>query len=280
MDALLAAIAAPAAAAAAAPPAAVPPLPAVRRCSVQERYAMVALHNDGQSVQRIADKLGVSRPTVTHWVDVYARTGGVADAPRSGRPRCTDEAADTNIAVTALVERFTSPHKIIRDMGLDGSRQTVDRRLQEMGLYGRVARHKRDYSAEEIRKRLSFAEGYKRWTAADWDRVLFSDEKAFYGAGFCGRTWVRRPIGEALNPDYCVHKSAHPVKVNAWACFCTAGQGYIYIFNETLDSKLLKKIFDDGHLLEAAEDRGLVDAGEWFFLQDNDPKHKSKLIQD
>lgn len=149
-----------------------------------------------------------------------------------------------------------------------------------MGLYGRVARHKRAYNAAEVRKRLSFAEGYRGWSEAQWERVLFSDEKAFYGDGFCGRVYVRRPVGTASHPEYCVDKKAHPVKVNVWACFCAAGQGYTYIFNESLDSKLLKKIFEDGHLLHSAEDRGLLGTGEWWFLQDNDPKHKSKLIQE
>jgi transposase len=278
MEHLLAAVAAPAAAPAEGA-CAEQAVPAHARLSTKERWACVVLHEDRQTVRAIAEKMHCAVNTVCHWIHAYERTGDVQDAPRSGRPRCTDEAADTNIALTAMLEPFTSPRHIIRTLDLDASRQTVDRRLQEAGLYGRVARHKRDYSEAEIRKRMSFAEGYQHWTTADWDRVLFSDEKCFYGSGFCGRIWVRREKGEALNPKYCVSKIAHPVKVNVWACFCSAGQGYTYIFNDTLDTKLLKKIFDEGHLLQSAEDRGLVDAGQWYFLQDNDPKHRSAPIQ-
>ena len=67
---------------------------------------------------------------------------------------------------------------------------TIDRRMYEAGLLGRVARHKaqRDshYFADEIRKRLSFADGYGGWKE-QWNHVLLSDKKCFYGKGFCGR---------------------------------------------------------------------------------------------
>jgi hypothetical protein len=48
-----------------------------------------------------------------------------------------------------------------------------------------------------------------------------------------------------------------------------------------MDAKLLKKIFAEGHLLESAEDRGLMEplGRQWWFLQDNDPKHKSREVQ-
>jgi len=66
----------------------------------------------------------------------------------------TDEA----IIQDAKAEPFTSPRRIRRKLELDKiSPRTVDRRLQEGGLYGRVTRHKRDYSDDEVRKRRSFA---------------------------------------------------------------------------------------------------------------------------
>ena len=99
---------------------------------------------------------------------------------------------DENIAITASIAPFT-PCCIRFDLDLNvlcPRYGTVDRRLREAGLYGRVARHKRVYAAAEIRARLAFAEGYSRWTPEQWSRVLFSDEKSFYGRGFCNRPTV------------------------------------------------------------------------------------------
>jgi hypothetical protein len=63
-----------------------------------------------------------------------------------------------------------------------------------------------------------------------------------------------------------------------WACFCASGQGYIYIFNQTLDAKLMKKILSD-HLVESAKLHFSFDPPEqWYLLHDNDKKFKSRLV--
>jgi hypothetical protein len=256
--------------------------PRGHRTTTEQRWAVIALHKDNRSNTYIAKKVGMSRNTVREILARYDATGSPLSGSRSGRPRCTDEALDTAIALTARVDKFTSPRQIRRKLELEPCRMTIERRLQEAELFGRVARHKRDYSAEEIRKRLSFAEGYGRWTVEQWEKVLFSDEKCFFGKGFCGRIWVRRPKGEALNPDYCVHKSAHPVKVNVWAAFCAAGQGYCHIFNEKLDKHLYKRILADNLLPSARLHFSLAppQVEQWHFLQDNDPKHTSGVVSE
>jgi transposase len=278
-----------AAAAAAAPPAAAaapddaPDAAGPRRLTELQRYSCVALHKDGRSCRYIAKHLGVNDRTVRAVISRFNATGSPGSGSRSGRPRCTDEALDTAIAFTARVDKFTSPRQIRRKLELEHvSPRTIDRRLQEAGLFGRVARKKRDYSAEELRKRMAFAQGYGSWTVAQWEKVLFSDEKCFYGHGFCGRVWVRRPKGEALNPDYCVHKVAHAVKINVWACFAAGGQGYCHIFNEKLDKHLYKRILS-ANLIPSARLHFAVAPPrleQWHFLHDNDPKHTSGVVKE
>jgi transposase len=275
MDALVAAVDA-------APPPAAAAAPRGQRLTTEQRWAIIALHKDGRSNSYIARQLGVHRATVRAVRARYDATGSPGSGRRSGRPRATDEALDTAIAFTARVDVFTSPRQIRRKLELDVSISTVDRRLQEAGLFGRVARHKRDYTPAEVAKRLSFANGYRDWTAAEWEKVLFSDEKKFFGTGFCGRVWVRRPKGEALNPEYCVHKLAHPVSVNVWASFCAAGQGYCHIFNETMDKHLYKRILSDNLLPSARLHFSLAPPAldQWYFLHDNDPKHTSGIVRE
>ena len=91
---------------------------------------------------------------------------------------------------------------------------------------------------------------------------------------------MRREIGTALEPENCVHQTAHPVKVNVWACFCAGGQGYIYIFNENLDAALMKRILDE-NLVPSARLHFASDPPEqWFLLHDNDKKFHSRLVQE
>jgi hypothetical protein len=175
---------------------------------------------------------------------------------------------------------FSTPHRIQLKLGLEVSSHTVDRRLQEVGLLGRVAQHKKEFTAADKAKRLSFARGYRNWTVAQWMQVVFVDEKNFWGEGFCGHTYVRRPAGEALNPAYCVPSLPHPIKLSVWGCMTGKGSGYCYIFNENMDALLLKDILGT-HLVESAALHYDVEHAEaWWLLQDNDPKHKSTLVQE
>lgn len=224
----------------------------------------------------IATQVSTSLPTVRHWIHHFDEKNDLLDEHRSGRPRCTDGTMDAAIVGAAVVDNnFCTPRGLKRKHGIDASTRTIDRRLQEAGLFGRVARHKKKFSVEDKRKRLSFAEGYQSWSSEQWEHVLFCDEKIFKGEGFSGQVWVRRPIGEADNPKYCVPHLPHPIQLNVWGCFCARGLGYLYIFNETLDGKLLKRILAD-NLIPSAQLHYKKDPPElWWLLQDNDPKHRS-----
>lgn len=249
------------------------------RLTELERWSIISMSKDNRSQRYIARKLGINRNTVRDVLARFDATGSPGSGSRSGRPRTTDDALDTAIAFTAYTDVFTTPNKIRRKLQLDVSSRTIDRRLQEAGLFGRIARRERVFSAAEKRARLAFANGYRHWTKKDWGHVIFSDEKLFYGNGFTGQVWVRRPKGEELNEKYIAHKVAHPVKVNAWGCFCARGQGYIYLFNETMDAKLKRTILRE-NLVPSARLHYDVDAAEsWWLLHDNDKKFKSNLVQ-
>ena len=264
--------------------AAAPRMPVIARNAREEkllrRYSIVALHNDGRKTGYIAQHLKCNVKTVRAVLRRYRETGSPGSGSRSGRPPVTSENDRIDIALTARVDVFTTPRKIARKLELDCSPRTVDRVLQQAGLFGRIAQHKTDYKPAQVAARLSFARGYKDKSVDWWSKVLFSDEKCFYGAGFCGQTFVRREVGMALAPQYCVPKTAHPLKVNVWACFCAGGQGYIYIFNENLDAALMKRILDE-NLVPSAQLHYSTDPPEqWFLLHDNDKKFHSRLVQD
>jgi transposase len=247
--------------------------------STEQRWMIICLYKLKRDDAAIAREVACDVRSVRHWISHYQQHGNVEDLGRSGRKRKTSPAQDEEIVSAAKRIKFTTPRRLKRKLGLNVSSRTIDRRLIEVGLFGRVARHKKKFSEEEKRKRMAFAEGYKNWTATDWMKVEFADEKIFLGEGFWGQVFVRRPKGEALNPEYCVDQDPHPVKVSVWACFSGHGSGYMYIFNENMDAKLLQGILGT-HLIESAELHFDVEHAErWWFLQDNAPQHKSVLVR-
>jgi transposase len=233
----------------------------------------------GYTQQKTAERIGCKEKTVAKWEKRFESTGNVKDRKRSGRPRVTGEEENTNIVMGSVLDPFLTPRRLKQELSFPCSSRTIDRRLQDAGLFGRVAQHKHKYTDDEKKKRLSFAQGYLHWTEKDWERVLFSDEKKFMGAGFCGRVYVRRPRGRALDPEYTVDKKPHPVKVNVWGCISAQGLGYLYIFDQRLDSKLLKHIYDDNLLPSSGRVFPENPRRQWWFLADNDPKHQSRLCQ-
>ena len=58
---------------------------------------------------------------------------------------------------------ITTPRLIRSELGIDASARTVRRRLDEAGLFGRVARIEFPLTEEHIRKRLAFAHAYGGW---------------------------------------------------------------------------------------------------------------------
>lgn len=246
------------------------PLPLVQRA------ACVVLKKEGHSTAETAKMLAVSEPTVRHWNEHYEEHEDVTDDPRSGRPRETDEATDINVAVMARVEPHQStPKQVKHKLDLDVSARTVRRRLDEAGLFGRVEREEHILDANDLRRRLAFANGYKHWTAADWERVIFSDEKHFT-LGQHGQRWVQRPPGEAYNPLYPHTENENPTLVTIWGCFAAHGIGQAEIFLGDLNGKLYRRILE-GNLKPTY--RKFFPEGQWYFQQDNDPSHTCNLAK-
>jgi hypothetical protein len=255
------------------------------RLSTEQRWSIVTLHKVGWGSRRIARQVACNPKTVLAVLARYAACGSPLSGSLSGRPRITSTEDDENMAIHARVEKFTSPVQCRRQLDFSTptiSPRTIDRRMQEAGLPGRVARKKLAYNPSQRAARIAFARKHQGWSEEQWMRVLFSDEKCFYGKGFCGQTWVRRPPGEAFNPEYCVPKTAHPIKVNVWGCFSAAGPGYLHIFYDNLDSATYRTILDD-HLLAVAKRDFPSDSHAiipWHFLQDNAPMHKTAIVSE
>jgi transposase len=64
------------------------------RAGLAQRARIVLLAGDGIGTNEIARRVGVSKPTVILWKKRYAAegTGGLADRPRPGKPRVSDDA--------------------------------------------------------------------------------------------------------------------------------------------------------------------------------------------
>jgi len=231
-----------------------------------ERAAIVTLHGIGWTGRDIAQELHCDEHAVTRWVRRWEETRSLEDDERSGRPRCTSDDTDQDIGLHSDSHPMDNPKDIVRELGLEASARTVRRRLNEIDLHSCIQRAEH----ENVRARISFAEGYSRWTEDDWCRVLFSDETHFY-LGHHGREYVQRPPGAALDPKY-TRKDNERLegKVSLWGCISAEGLGHAELYVDSLTARRYQTILGLNLVSSAHQ---FWPSGQWWFQQDNASQH-------
>ena len=181
-------------------------MPKTKYLSTHVKLAIVASKELDKTDRDVAKLFNVNQSTVSRVYNRYKKTNAVHRKPKSGRPRKTTEGHDKSII--DLVE--CDPNKTATDVtdhafrrfGLTISQSTASRILKRYKLFARRPASKSMLKECHRRQRLAFALAHWHWTAADWGRVLFTDETKFNRFNPDGGVYVRRPPNERYNPKY------------------------------------------------------------------------------
>ena len=188
-----------------------------KRLTDDKKRSILKLSKAGVSYDDIAYRLQVGRATVYKWA---ARSRGLPDGvvpptPKpEGRPRVTSPTTDRLLrrrvlecpSISARELRAENP-EALKDVSL----RTIQHRLQkDLKLPTRRPAPKPLLSAKMKAKRLAFAKKYVKWTKADWEKVMFSDESRFLTFSNRRRS-VRRPLGSnRFDPRFTSKTVKHP----------------------------------------------------------------------
>lgn len=251
-----------------------------KELSEEQRGIIVGLEVAGWSYSRIAAHMGCGKSAVSKLLKKYRETGSVKNLKRSGRPRATTPSQDKHIRVTSLMDRFRSAHDISRDVIVHKTKKnvsvsTVKKRLQEAGLNGRVARNKPKLTKKQRMARLEWAKKYRSWSKSDWEKVLWSDESPFTLFIKGGKVFVRRREWETYAPC-CMQPTVKfgGGHINVWGCFSAQGVESLYQINGIMTGAMYREILKN-QMAPVLRRLG----ADFKFQQDNDPKHKSKVVQ-
>ena len=69
----------------------------------------------------------------------------------------------------------------------------------------------------------------------------------------------------------------HPVKIHVWAGISMNGQTDLVMFDGIMDAELYVRILTEALIPSS---RRLYPTGNYMFMQDNDPKHTSRLARE
>uniref|UniRef100_A0A9J8ACZ8 Tc1-like transposase DDE domain-containing protein n=1 Tax=Cyprinus carpio carpio TaxID=630221 RepID=A0A9J8ACZ8_CYPCA len=113
----------------------------------------------------------------------------------------------------------------------------------------------------------------KYWTAAEWSKVMFSDESKFcISFGNQGaRVWRKR--GEAHNPR-CLRSSVKfPQSVMVWGAMSSAGVGPLCFLRSKVNAAVYQEVLE--HFMLPAANQ-LYGGADFIFQQDLAPAHSAK----
>lgn len=245
---------------------------------MENRRRIIQLSINGMPQRAISAEVGCSVATVVRVVHAYRDEGRIRDAPHGRRPRATTENEDFLIVAAVVDEPFLSAGEIRKELGIAASERTIRGRLKEAGLTCWNANTKLVLTPRFKEIRLNFANEYRRWTANQWQGVVFTTESTLCCKWDKNRrSW--RPLHNWNDPIYTrqLAASGH-VFVNVWTMVTYQGPGPIYkVKGQSLAPDEYVSVVNDV-MLPFLLDGPFLD-GTFVLQQDPAPTYKSGLVR-
>ena len=229
-------------------------MPLGRQLSPSTRGMIEALHEEGQSLRKIADRFGRSKTAVEQCVKRLA-SGSSDYETRPGRGKATIAREDNIVKRMAVSDRRKSSSRIDTEvneqLGKEISGRTVRRRLHQQGIDARRPRKKPELTKRHRPLRLNWAVSHRDCGSEEWKSVLFSDESKV-SIGSDGVMYVWRRKDEEFLPECCDRAVQHPISVRVWGSMSWNGVGSLICLDERVDSAAYQRILED-HMLQDAD---------------------------
>lgn len=251
-----------------------------RRTSSYLRERIVRLWEQGMSVSQILRKLhsegrNTTRLTVRRWIFRWRTAQGLRDQHRSGVPSLvTSEIADFIVHHLESDDEISSAElhrhifkKFNKDISTSTIRRYIRRNLKWAVVRTRIGPM---ISATNKTKRMDFAQMCID-AKDEFCDVIWTDESSVQLKRHCTTMRVKVGKEKVIKPA-----PKHPIKVHVWAGISMKGATHICIFDQIMDGPLYVKILDNFLLpfIQTFPD------GNYRFMQDNDPKHTSRVAKE
>ncbi len=210
--------------------------------TVVQKTTIDTFHKEGKTQKVIAKEAGCSQSSVSKHINREAK-----GRKRCGRKKCTSNRDNRTLERIVKQNPFKNVGEIHKEWtaaGVSASRTTTHRRMQVMGSSCRIPCVKPLLNNRQRQKHLARAKDKKDWTAAEWFKVMFSDESKFcISFGNQGpRVWMKR--GEAQNPS-CLRSSVKfPHSVMVWGAMSSAGVGPLCFLRSKINTAVYQEVLE------------------------------------
>lgn len=249
-------------------------------CSPEERSIVKRLYEQNKTVAEISKLMKRSRCFVYNALKHCEKYSTMEKVKRQLRPRKTTSAQDRIIHRTSASDPFLTAKRIKNMLkeshNIEVSERTLRRRLNEFGLRGCVSRKVPLISSRNRQKRLKFAREHLNKPLKFWRNILWTDETKINLFSSDGKRYVRRPPNRARDPKYTTKTVKHGGgRIMLWAAISGKGVGPIVQIEGIMDQYVYKNILTETMIPYTDENMPVT----WKFMQDNDPKHTSRVVK-
>lgn len=251
-----------------------------KHCTPELRRIILNMKEDGKTITVISKELRCSRKMIYNALKHMEEYESYNNKIRKERPRKTTAREDREIIKMSKNNPFFNSNdirkKMREDLNVEISSSSIRRRLIQNNLKGRIARQKPLISNRNLKRRINFSKEHVNKPLSFWKKILWSDESKFNRLGNDGKIHVRRPPGKAFDPKYTVKTvKFQGGGIMVWGCMSWLGVGPLVKIDGIMDQHKYKQILQD--VMEPYADEFLPIT--WKFMQDNDPKHTSRLVK-
>ena len=232
--------------------------------SYDARVAVRILKLEGYSQSQVAKKLSKSLRFVKNWWNAPT----AERKPGSGRPSKIKWSVLRRLHARLSRQPRTSARKLAPFLQL--SRTSTRRAIRKLGLTPYQPRSVVEMQERHKKERVLLARRHKH---DNWSKTIFLDETDLVVADKRNRQndrYYARSRGDVPPTP----KNPHPIKIHAAAGITSSGASRLYLFSENMDAQLYKHILSSTILPDARKLLG----NDFQLVQDNDPKHTSKLV--
>lgn len=250
-----------------------------RPTGIGVRNRILAFADTGMTQTDIAERVGVTRETVSRILKRNRETGSLDPGKSTGRPRVSTQRDDRVLGRLARQDRFKSCDRLraewTQGANIQASTRTVNRRLMAMGYRARRCAVKPKLTPRHKRGRLAWARQYRNLTVQHWHHVVFADESRFLLFPVDNRMRVRRQAGERLRDEFVQARVAGGGgSVHVWGAFCADGKSQLVILDQNVTGVVYRQLLDRNLLPWA---HGLF-ANNFRYQDDNAPAHRARVV--
>jgi len=224
-------------------------MPKNRELTPEERCQIITLYKINLKKVDISRQMNIPESTVRAVINRWGDSMKFNSTHRAGRPQKLTEREARRLTLIVKRNRKATLDDIHQDLHLNVHKETIGRKLRNLGLRSRKAIRKPFISKKNAKARKLWSKVHLGWTLKDWKRVIWSDECSIQLWQGSRDRRIRRTTQESA-----IHVGIAPtIKFGGgclmiWACFCWDRLGPIISIEGSVNQEKYIEILRDNLL--------------------------------